>query len=380
MRRACAVVQCPAPLDRWTAGRAPQPRFPPAFAGPRRARRLLQSVSNMKASALVCLVVAGLGASGCAGGDASAKGKGAGNPADPLSITADETWSGTKELAGKITIEPGVTVTIAPGAQVSFGKETFVTVRGTLKASAASRHAKLSGEKWGGLIVVAGGSAALAGVDIDGATAALDVQGGAATYEDGTISWPSTPFRVLEGAALTLTRAVISNANGLARVKGTLTASRLEMDTLADTGIQADAQNAKVDIRDSKLRGHGAPTDVIVATAGAVHVSFTDISEAHCGLHFWNLNDLDVSNVTIHDVSYGAMLYGSSAGQRLSIADSNIVGTEDFGVHEADGSQNGPLQLKNVYFADNATDSQLQANSRISIQPALAAIASAKPR
>jgi len=48
------------------------------------------------------------------------------------SIAADQTWSGTRELRGFVTIEPGVTVTVEPGTTINVVTGASIDVEGTL--------------------------------------------------------------------------------------------------------------------------------------------------------------------------------------------------------------------------------------------------------
>ncbi len=352
-----------------------------------KSRGLAHVASTAFTSAVALASVASLvGAVGCSASDAKVSSSGAHDVASgtAVSISSDETWSSGKRISGQVMIEAGVTVTIEPGAAIDVASGAMITVAGKLVASSAASHATMGGAPWIGLVVAAGGSLALSGVELDDTRAALDVQGGTASFDDGVIAYPSTPFRVLAGATLSMARSNVVMAQGLARVKGTFIGTHLDFETIADSGLVVDDVAAKVSIEDSTLHGKGAPTDLVVVSAGAVHLAYTDISTAHCGLHFWNANQVDISNVTIHDTSFGAMLYGSQTlaqGGSLSIVSSNFERAADMGIEEVDGSSNGAIEVRGCYFGENTQDSRLQSGSHISIvDSVMAPVSAAKPR
>ena len=47
----------------------------------------------------------------------------------------------------------GATVTIAPGATINVANGALITVKGSLVAESAQKHAKLAGEQWIGIVV-----------------------------------------------------------------------------------------------------------------------------------------------------------------------------------------------------------------------------------
>ena len=90
-------------------------------------------------------------------------------------------------ITASMTIPAGETVNIDPGATVTMGSGVTITVNGTLSASSMATHAKLTGSSWTGLVI--NGTLNLNGVDITGASSALDVNGGGnAEYDNGTIT------------------------------------------------------------------------------------------------------------------------------------------------------------------------------------------------
>src|SRR5260370_15334840 len=107
-------------------------------------------------------------------------------------------WTDGTKLSGGVTIAAGNTVTVAAGATITVAAGTTITVVGTLAARSASpTHAKVTGSGWNGIVVAEGGTLSLDGVDLVGASTALDIQRGAkAEYDDGNIDGAAMPFNV----------------------------------------------------------------------------------------------------------------------------------------------------------------------------------------
>src|ERR1019366_9835992 len=103
-----------------------------------------------------------------------------------------------------------------------------IQVGGTLTASSATgTHAKLTGSGWTGISVASGGTLALDGVDITGATTALATLTGAtnAEYDDGTITGASTPFNIAKGTTLGTKHANVTGTLGPSGIAGSFVAS-----------------------------------------------------------------------------------------------------------------------------------------------------------
>jgi hypothetical protein len=291
------------------------------------------------------------GSAATGGGSGSANGGGA-------MATGNTTWSDGQQLTSSITIAAGDMVTIAPGATITVATNATITVAGTLTASSASpTHAKLTGSGWTGIVVASGGTLALDGVDISGASAALDVQGGAAKaeYDDGTIDGSGMPFDVEGGAALGTAHATVTKAMGGSQVTGSFTATHLDYDSNGYAGITTADPAATLSVEDSTLHGSGPFADFLVSAGGAAsfHVAHTDISNVHCGFHFDAITAFDISTTNVHGNAYGFMLYGSSGNATRSVSYSNVNDNTDY-AYATDGT-NGPIVFDHCYVTGQTT-------------------------
>ena len=293
-----------------------------------------------------------------AAGCSSAESKPVVKPLEPGSggnISADETWKDGKQITSAINVAAGVTVTIAPGATVTVAKGVTIALQGTLKAASAATHAKLTGETWGGIVVQGGGSLALDGVDITGATMALTVQYTEATYDNGTITGNGA-FAITKGAKLTTSHATVIGAKVPSTVSGAFVATYLDYEGTGLEGIMANDVGATISIEDSKLHGNSAPdNDLIVANgAASVHVAYTDLSKAHCGMHFNRVIAFDVSFVSVHDSTNGFRLYGSETSGTRTITSANIFNNHGTGVDEGSPTtENGAISISDGYWSNN---------------------------
>jgi hypothetical protein len=274
-------------------------------------------------------------------------------------------WTTGKLLATATDVPAGTTVTIAPGAVLTARPKVLVTVHGTLKvASAAGAHARIgpavAETPWEGILVAAGGTLDVEGLDLDGATTGLDVRAGslAARYDKGTISAAVIPFVIDTGARLDTSHAAVVGALSTSGVNGELHASYLDYAKIASTGgfVVGDPQ-AVFDVSDSTL--HGEPGlsggDYVTAiSAKLVRVTYTTITDAHCGFHFDGLDHFEIDHVTVGAASptaagqknaWGAMLYGSGPGASV-ITDSNFM-NRDYDLDQM--SINGPLTITRLY-------------------------------
>lgn len=174
-------------------------------------------------------------------------------------ITANETWSGVKDIDTATTIDPGVTVTVMPGTQINIDTRASLTVQGILDVQGTSAGkvtiaSKTAGTQHGGIKVPMGGELKLA----------YGVQSGGGIFLSGT------------GKA-----------------------------TIVDTTM-------------SNPGGPSANGDFLVMNGGTLDMSFSEIGLAtgdgtHCNMHFGGQgNNIRVTNSTIRGVPYGLMFYGGT--------------------------------------------------------------------
>ncbi|MGA9407123.1 MAG: right-handed parallel beta-helix repeat-containing protein, partial [Bacteroidota bacterium] len=81
------------------------------------------------------------------------------------------TWSGTKNIAGSVTVLSGATLTINSGTTVDFASGTSLTVNGVINANGtSSQPITFSGSGWGGISFQGNSQSTLSYCNISGAT------------------------------------------------------------------------------------------------------------------------------------------------------------------------------------------------------------------
>ena len=300
--------------------------------------------------------MAGTSSSAGAGGSASGGGAGDGASSDAAVIVASGTWADGEKLSGNIVIASGSTVTVAPGATIAIEAGTTITVAGALEGNSVSpTRAKVAGTAWTGIVVAPGGVLSLDGVDIAGASTALDVQRGAkAEYDDGNIDGAAMPFDVEAGGALTTRSSTVTRTQGSSEIAGAFTASHLDYDAGYNSGIITMDPAATLSVEDSTLHGSGPSGDFLVSQGGAAtfHVAYTDISNVHCAFHFDTITSFDISYTSVHQDAYGFMLYGSGGAGPRTVKYSNIDNSPGLAYDTA--GQNGPIVFDHCYVTGNA--------------------------
>lgn len=300
------------------------------------------------------------GGSGSSGGGASGSSSGSsssgGSTGPGMTMSADATWANGQQLASSVTIGPGVTVTIAPGATVTVAAGATITVAGTLTASSAATPATLTGTGWTGIVVASGGTLALDGVNLTGATDALATQAGAtsAEYDDATITGATVPFNVAKGTTLGMKHAAVTGTLGTSTIAGSFVASFLDYDSAGNEGIVTNDPTATESIEDSKLHGSGPVADMVISNQGAasIHVAYTDITNVHCGFHFDTITAFDVSYTNVETNAYGFMLYGSGGNGARTVTYSNI--DQNTIAYDTEG-MNGPITFDHDYVTGTQT-------------------------
>ena len=301
---------------------------------------------------------------------------------DVVSVTSG-TWSDGMHIDSSVVVQGGSTVTIAPGAVITIAAGVTIRVDGVLLASSAlGPHAKLTGNGWGGIQVEGYGVLTLDGVDLDGANVALDMKAEApCKYDDGTISGSMTPFSIEAGGNISTTHSTVISPRGISTIAGVFTASYLNYDANDKGAFVTTSPYALVHIEDSTIHNSGsmgstsAPDLLTANGASTFHVAYSDISGAHCGFHFEGVDTVDIDHVTVHDVTNGADVWGSSSTGTRTITSSNFVSlSENFN----ETNTNGAFSVSGCYMTGT---NKLAASSAVSItSPASQQIPDAKPR
>ena len=292
-----------------------------------------------------------------------------------------ETWQDGKTIDGDVVIPSGATVTIAPGATITVGTSVTIRVEGALVcASASPTHATLTGTNWQGIQVAVHGVVTLDGLDVTNATTALDVSGdGKNTYDHGIIT-NATPFVLATASTLSTTSSKVVKPAGITQVSGSFTASYLDYDSNDHGAIVTLDKTAVLSMEDSTIHNSGpmgkatAPDQLTDNGAATFHVAYSDISGSHCGFHFDQASVFDIDHVTVHDVTNGADLWGTSSSGTRTIKSSNWQSlTENFD----ETNTNGVISVDGCYTTgtNKLKDAQVQITN-----PASVAVTGAGPR
>jgi hypothetical protein len=335
----------------------------------------------MRGASVAKLGLVALLVCGCAGGAAA--------PVEGASPFTDGA-----HLSAALEIPAGTTVTISAGAKIVAAPGVFITVRGVLAVASADAHARIAAagsDPWGGIVVESGGRLDADGLDLGGATTALEIKAGSlgARYDHGTITGAQVPFQVDKGARLDTAHAAVANPMAASGINGEFHASYLDYETSALAGglITSDS-SAIFDATDSTF--HAASIgggDYITSYASAlVHVAYSTIADAHCAFHFDDVARFEIDHVTAGAASpatsataaalvvYGAMLYGSGSGPNV-ISNSNFMGLE-FAFDQE--NPNGALTITNTFT--KGPNTTLATTTWLPADVAAAPIADAKPR
>ena len=300
----------------------------------------------------------GASSSSSSGGSSSgSSGGSSGSSSGGSSPTAPAVWHDGLTLSASVVVPAGMTATIDPAATINLASGVTVTITGTLTASSATTHAKLTGSGWTGIVVAGGGTLNLDGVDLAGSTTALDLQmGSTVEYDNGTITAAATPFKVESGGALVTKHSTVTGTLGGSTIAGSLTASYLNYDSNGHEGITTTDPGAQLSVEDSTLHGSGPVADFLVSGGGATkfHVAYSDISNVHCAFHFDTVGEFDVSYTNIHGNAWGFMLYGSGGAGPFTVTYSN-VDTNSAYAYGTLGS-NGPITFDNDYVTGATSD------------------------
>ncbi len=288
-------------------------------------------------------------------------------------ITKDSTWANGTTLPASVTIEAGVTVTIAPGAKISCVKDGTIIVLGILTTASSASHASISCDAWQGIAVGDGGKIKLDGLDISNASNGLEMQpNSSGNFDNGSIDGSQTPFLMGTTSKLSVSHSKVTKPTGQSQIKGALTASYLAYDKAGNEGIILGDPTGSLDISDSLLTGSGGGDFVVAEAGGKVSVAYTKITGAHCGFHFDKVDSFKIDHVTSDDI-YGAMFYGSGSGPN-TISYSNLTGVSNS--IDLQGT-NGAIVIDHSFIGTNAS---YKGTSPMINAPASATVAGAEPR
>jgi hypothetical protein len=152
------------------------------------------------------------GDDGTGSGNGSGNGNGNGSGSAESHIKASTTWSGAKEVNTGLTVDPGVTLTIAAGTTVKFAPQGSITVQGIVdvqgtKAQVVNLVPSTTGGFHGGFLVSTGGQLKIAyGVQTGGG---ISVDGGQLTVTDSRMSQVQNDFLVVSAGTVDVSYSAI---------------------------------------------------------------------------------------------------------------------------------------------------------------------------
>jgi hypothetical protein len=296
-------------------------------------------------------------------------------------IHGADVWADGTVLTGTVTIAKDGDVTLAPGAKVTCAEGATLYVLGIIRARAAASHARITCNRWAGLVISAGGKADLEGLDLENGLVGIATAPGAldSTYAHASIVSSLKPFVVSATSKLTISDVkattpltLSAGETSQADVEGVLVASRLDYDANASEGISV-RKGGELDLQDSTIHGKGGADLVSAYDAKKIKLSYSTFTGSHCGMHIQPSESFEIDHVT-SDSTYGITIYGSGAGPN-TVKSSNLTGSAawlDF------AGENGAIAFEDVY----ATGNEVLKGGPIppTITKATAPIADAKPR
>jgi hypothetical protein len=291
-------------------------------------------------------------ATACSSADDGSAGGGAAD-ARVGELHGADLWKDGLVLNGTVTIAADGDVEIAPGARIACAPGATLFVAGTLRARAAASHARITCERWSGLVVSAGGHVDLEGVELENGVLGLGLAAGArpSTFRDGAILSSLKPLTLAPGTKLTIGTSSITTPVKVAaedvsisEIEGSLVASRIDYDANANEGVSVK-KGGELDLQDSTF--HGTNAQDLVSAYGAKHLSiaYSTFLGAHCGLHVQPSESFEIDHVTSDSNVFGITIYGSGNGPNVVRA-SNFTGSAAWLDFQGD---NGAITFDGVY-------------------------------
>lgn len=215
-------------------------------------------------------------------------------------LTADATWTGDTLVPAPLTIDPGVTLTVAAGSTVRASAGAKLLVEGTLvvEAGATSVFQGDAGASWGGIVARPGGVVTARDIEIRGATTGFTAEAGAGLSRLVNVEFAQSTAPIRIAASTKLCRASLSEGSGSSQVTG-----------------------GTATISDSDLFGSGG--DTVVFSGGEVVLQHVLLgAQSHCLVHGGGTGAmLTVEKTVLVDAAYAFMLSGLSSA---TVRDSRI--------------------------------------------------------
>ena len=210
--------------------------------------------------------------------------------------------SGQVSVSTDATIAAGVTVSVAPGTELSMDEGVTLRVKGTLEvlgsdtdrvtmhpSTGALTPNDLLDFAWSGIIVESGGSARLSKVDGSGVATLLYCEAGAVRCDLEGVNFNTVGNFVIAEAPTMIVGSSVETLGTISLRGGSLT------------------------IIDSRI--FNSNHDIIVASGGDLVIDHSEIGGAmgsyeHCNLHIGSASSVMVTNSNITSAVYGLMIGG----------------------------------------------------------------------
>jgi hypothetical protein len=259
----------------------------------------------------------GGGSAGTGGGGGGGSGGGVGtSKSGPL--TADETWSGAITMSGDVTVNAGVTLTIADGTLIQVAAGKALIVAGTLKVQGASANPGVSFAPnptpgtWDGIQVQSGGAATISYAQLNYATTGLSCATGAAT------------------CAIDHSKITNYSSVGLS-IQVTAKIDHTTVDTGGSGGIVVQGGTSDtITITDSIFHHTGG--DAVIVDSGNMTMQYSHVygdaagggAGVHCATHIATMGVILEDHNIFEDANYGLMASNMAATSKINL--NNFIG------------------------------------------------------
>ncbi len=233
-------------------------------------------------------------------------------------IEADTTWKGACRVTGTVTVAPGVTLRIEPGAVIRFAGNAGLGVDGRLEAVGTDGAPILLGlddgsgaPAWKGVELSGSGTAVITFGRVDRATTGIRITGGLAELTDSQVTGCDKAIEATSGAGLVIIRGRITgNREGvLQNMAATAAISDSVFEGNAVVSVNCGLSANGLDISGSTFTG--GQYGLLIKQAASVTVSRCTFSGMELGI---GIDQAKTDTAVIGNVFTGD---GTGAGIRL---------------------------------------------------------------
>jgi hypothetical protein len=278
-------------------------------------------------------------------------------------IAKSTTLSGIVTVTDSLTIDAGVTLTLAPDTTLLIATGKSITVKGTLLGQGQSgKPVRLRAKtpagagSWGSLLVQNGGTVTLTYAELHDA---------------------STAFQASGGSTFSIDHLLIDSSLGMLLLQSSGSISHAVLHGLG-TPQQSDpvvVQDASPHLTDVLIDSANQGADMVAvngATSGPVF-DHVEVTQSHCAFHFNEGSKATISGSYVHDNVYGLMVIYSKSTQ---VSGSNFVANY---VNIGSCASGGSVTATGVFF-DNKPAFDSECLAQTNATPAANTVPGAGPR